>query len=190
MKARLNEHISDAVAQIAEAERIVLDTGDGVAICFLGDPEDALFVTTAAMAAVRGETGEARQLLRVGINLGPIKVVTDLTGRANVVGDGINVAQRIMSFASDDEILVSRSYFEVVSRLREGNEKLFRYLGAKKDKHIREHQVYAISPELEQAYTRSPTTPADETPGSAAPVPAGPTIADILGADATASCIA
>ena len=60
MKARLNEHISDAVAEIAETERIVLDTGDGVAICFIGDPEDALFVSTATMAAVRGETGATR----------------------------------------------------------------------------------------------------------------------------------
>jgi hypothetical protein len=109
MKARLNEHIWDAVTDIAESERIVLDTGDGVAICFLGDPEDALFVTTAVMAGVRGETGEARQSLRVGINLGPIKLITDLNGHPNVVGDGINVAQRIMSFASDGEILVSRS---------------------------------------------------------------------------------
>ena len=61
MKARMNEHISDALADIAESERIVLDTGDGAAICFLSDPEDALFVTTAVMAAIRHETGDARQ---------------------------------------------------------------------------------------------------------------------------------
>ena len=187
MKTRLNAHISDALDDIADSERIVLDTGDGAAICFLGDPEDALFVTTAVMAAIRRETGDARQLLRVGINLGPIKVITDLNGRPNVVGDGINVAQRVMSFASDDEILVSRSYFEVVARLREGNEKLFRYLGAKKDKHVREHQIYAISPELEQAYTRSQATSTDQTrrpsfPGSVA-APSLPSVAEMLGED-------
>lgn len=159
MKEHLIQHITDAVADIPEDERIVLDTGDGAAICFLGDPEDALFVTTAIMAAVRGETGDARQLLRVGINLGPVKKITDFNGRPNVIGDGINVAQRIMSFAGDDEILVSRSFFEVVARLREGNEKLFQYLGAKKDKHIREHQVYAISPELEKTYRQPARTP-------------------------------
>lgn len=147
MKRRLNEIIGEAVAGVAEAERIILDTGDGASICFLGDPEDALFVATAVNDAVRKETNEARQVLRIGINLGPIKAITDVNGHPNVVGDGINVAQRIMSFAADDEILVSRSYYEVVARLKEGNEQLFTYLGAKKDKHVREHQVYALSPD-------------------------------------------
>ncbi|MFQ5974290.1 MAG: hypothetical protein ACE5Q3_18355, partial [Alphaproteobacteria bacterium] len=145
MKARLNEHIASAVARLSAEERIILDTGDGVALCFLGDPEDALFVATAVGDKVRKETGEAAQTLRTGIHLGPVKLVIDLNGQENVVGDGINVAQRIMSFAGDDEILVSRAYYEVVARLDAANEKLFSYLGTKKDKHVREHQVYAFS---------------------------------------------
>lgn len=146
MKGRLSEVLSEAMAPIAESERIILDTGDGAAICFMGDPEDALFVATAVMKTIQQETGAAQQHLRIGINLGPIKVITDLSGRPNVVGDGINVAQRVMSFADDNEILVSRSYYEVVARLKEGNERLFQYLGSKKDKHVRSHQVYAVHP--------------------------------------------
>lgn len=145
MKARLNEHISNAMARLSAEERIILDTGDGAALCFLGDPEDALFVATAVGDAVRKETGEGAQTLRTGIHLGPVKLVIDLNGQENVLGDGINVAQRIMSFAGDDEILASRAYYEVVARLDAGNEKLFSYLGTKKDKHVREHQVYAFS---------------------------------------------
>ena len=67
--------------------------------------------------------------------------MTNLNGRPNVVGDGVNVAQRVMSFAEVGEILVSRSYYGVVARLREGNERLFRYMGSKRDKHVREHQL-------------------------------------------------
>ncbi|MDX1542206.1 MAG: hypothetical protein R3349_12455, partial [Geminicoccaceae bacterium] len=37
MKARLNAAIARAVDGVAESERIILDTGDGAAICFLGD---------------------------------------------------------------------------------------------------------------------------------------------------------
>ena len=144
MKARLNAVIAEAVAAIAPQERVILDTGDGAAICFLGDPEDALFAATAINEAIRKTTGAAAQELRSGINLGPIKLVTDLNGRTNVVGDGVNVAQRIMSFAEVGEILVSRSFYEVVARLREGNERLFRYMGVKRDKHVREHQLYAF----------------------------------------------
>jgi hypothetical protein len=144
MKACLNAAIAQAVAGIASQERVILDTGDGAAICFLGDPEDALFAATAINEASRNATGDAAQELRTGINLGPIKLVTDLNGWTNVVGDGVNVAQRIMSFAEVGEILVSRSYYEVVARLREGNERLFRYMGSKRDKHVREHQLYAF----------------------------------------------
>jgi hypothetical protein len=144
MKARLNAVIAEAVAAVAPQERVILDTGDGAALCFLGDPEDALFAATAINEAIRKTTGEAAQELRTGINLGPIKLVTDLNGRTNLVGDGVNVAQRIMSFAEVGEILVSRSYYEVVARLREGNERLFRYMGSKRDKHVREHQLYAF----------------------------------------------
>jgi hypothetical protein len=144
MKARLNAAIAEAVGAVASQERVILDTGDGAAICFLGDPEDALFAATAINEAIRKASGDGAQELRTGINLGPIKLVTDLNGRTNVVGDGVNVAERIMSFADVGEILVSRSYYEVVARLREGNERLFRYMGSKRDKHVREHQLYAF----------------------------------------------
>lgn len=145
MKARLNRAIAQAVDAVAESERIILDTGDGAAICFLGDPEDALFAATAINRAANDPADGGRLLMRIGLNLGPIKLVVDLNGRTNVVGDGINVAQRIMSFAEEGEILVSRSYYEVVARLTEGNERLFQYLGVRRDKHIREHQLYAFS---------------------------------------------
>ncbi len=144
MKTRLNELIAQALSGVVESERLILDTGDGAALCFLGDPEDALFAATEVNNAVKSDAGDATQTLRTGINLGPIKVVTDLNGQPNAIGDGINVAQRIMSFAGENEILVSRSYYEVVARLSEGNERLFQYLGIRKDKHIREHQVYAF----------------------------------------------
>ena len=144
MKTRLNELITQAMSGVVESERLILDTGDGAALCFLGDPEDALFAATAVVNAVKLDAGDATQILRTGINLGPIKVVTDLNGQPNAIGDGINVAQRIMSFAGENEILVSRSYYEVVARLSEGNERLFQYLGIRKDKHVREHQVYAL----------------------------------------------
>ena len=177
MKTRLNEMIAQAMSGIVESERLILDTGDGAALCFLGDPEDALFAATEVNNAVKSDAGDATQTLRTGINLGPIKVVTDLNGHPNAVGDGINVAQRIMSFAGENEILVSRSYYEVVARLSEGNERLFQYLGIRKDKHIREHQVYAFGPvgHQEPSVAKSgedPGTLAARTGNSAAEAPA------------------
>ena len=37
--------------------------------------------------------------VRLGVNLGPVRLVKDLNGQMNIIGDGINVAQRVMSFS-------------------------------------------------------------------------------------------
>jgi len=82
--------------------------------------------------------------VRMGINLGPVRMVTDLNGHVNVIGDGINVAQRVMGFAAPNQILVSRSYYEVVSHISVEYAQLFQYAGLHRDKHIREHEVYEV----------------------------------------------
>ena len=143
LKDRLNTLLSEALRGVALNDRIILDTGDGAAISFIGDPEDALFVATALRDAIQAHP-EKPLSTRMGINLGPVRLVKDINGRPNVIGDGINVAQRVMTFADPGQVLVSRSYYEVVSRLSEETSKLFSYEGARRDKHIREHEVYAV----------------------------------------------
>jgi len=146
VKERLNALLAEALKDVAANDRIILDTGDGAAISFVGDPEDALFVCLSLRHAI-AETapGDPAVLtMRIGINLGPVKLIRDLNGQPNIIGDGINVAQRIMGFAEPTQILVSRSYFEVVSCLSETYAKLFHYEGSRTDKHVREHEVYAL----------------------------------------------
>jgi len=84
--------------------------------------------------------------MRIGINLGPVKLVKDINSHPNIIGDGINVAQRVMSFAAPGQILVSRSFHEVVSRMSDDYDLLFHYEGSRTDKHVREHEVYAVQP--------------------------------------------
>src|SRR5712691_4313892 len=43
LKERFNAVLSEAIAGVATDDRIILDTGDGAAVSFLGDPEDTLF---------------------------------------------------------------------------------------------------------------------------------------------------
>ena len=148
LKERFNAVLTEAIAGVATDERIILDTGDGAAVSFLGDPEDALFAGMSLRDAVAGQeaTSGPRLQIRVGVNLGPVRLVKDINGQPNIIGDGINVAQRVMSFADPGQILVSRSYHDVMARLSEDYAKLFHYEGAKTDKHVREHEVYAIGP--------------------------------------------
>jgi class 3 adenylate cyclase len=147
-KERFNAQVSQAIAEIPVADRIILDTGDGVAISFLGDPEDALCVALALAPAV---AADATAPARIGINLGPVRLTRDINGQPNIVGDGINVAQRVMSFARPGQILISRGYQEVVARIDEAYAALFSYQGSRTDKHVREHEIFELSASLDQA---------------------------------------
>src|SRR5574342_1332875 len=148
LKERFNAILTEVIAGVATDDRIILDTGDGAAVSFLGDPEDAMFAGLSLRDAAASQNASIgpRLQIRVGINLGPVRLVKDINGQPNIIGDGINVAQRVMSFAEPGQILVSRSYYDVMARLSEDYAKLFHYEGAKTDKHVREHEVYAIGP--------------------------------------------
>ena len=143
LKQAFNKLLSSALENVAPRDRVVLDTGDGAGITFLGDPEDALFVAMSLRAAARAESSGAIAV-RIGINLGPVRLVKDINGQMNIIGDGINVAQRVMTFAQAGQLLVSRSFHEVVSCLSLDYASLFSYVGARTDKHVREHEVYSV----------------------------------------------
>ena len=143
LKQAFNKLLSASLENVPTRDRVVLDTGDGAGITFLGDPEDALFVAMSLRAAARAEATGAIAI-RIGINLGPVRLVKDINGQMNIIGDGINVAQRIMSFAQSGQLLVSRSFYEVVSCLSLDYASLFSYVGARTDKHVREHEVYSV----------------------------------------------
>lgn len=165
LKSRFNVILAEAIKDVAVNDRIILDTGDGAAISFLGDPEDALFVALSIRDAIISEEAprHPRLSIRLGINLGPVKLVQDINGQRNLIGDGINVAQRVMSFAKPGQVLVSRSYFEVISRLSQEYAKLFHYEGSRADKHVREHQVYSVAPpEKEKEQEPAPPPPRKE----------------------------
>jgi len=139
LKRVFNELLTAALEQVSPRDRVVVDTGDGAAITFLGDPEGALFVGLAVLDKV----GEIP--VRLGINLGPVSLVKDINGRDNVLGDGINAAERVMSFAGQGQLLVSRSFFEVMSLLSADYASLFKQERSRLDKHNRAHDLFAVT---------------------------------------------
>src|SRR5436309_3621167 len=145
MKQSFNELLSSALADIDARERVVIDTGDGAAVAFLGDPERALF----AALAVFDNAGQLP--VRMGINMGPVHVSRDINGQENVIGDGINVAQRIMSFAAAGQLFVSRTFYDVVQLLSGEYATMFQAIGGRTDKHARTHEVFAVNPAVRVA---------------------------------------
>jgi class 3 adenylate cyclase len=93
----------------AAARLIKIPTGDGMALVFYKSPEEpvkcALEISSAA-----AEHPELK--LRMGIHSGPVSGVVDVSGRANIAGAGINIAQRVMDCGDAGHILVSKHMAE------------------------------------------------------------------------------
>lgn len=138
LKQKFNAVLLAALDGLAPEERVVLDTGDGAAITILDNPERALLLALALFDSI----GELH--VRGGVNLGPVSLLDDVNGQPNVVGDGINVAQRIMDFAERAQLLVSQSFFQVVTLLSADYASIFSDEGSRADKHGRTHQVFAV----------------------------------------------
>ncbi len=140
--------------------RLVLDTGSGAAVSFLGNVQDALMVSIRMRDYLKAANGAPvvesyladldrtiplfNYALRIGVNLGPVKLQQDSHGHPQIVGDGINVAQRITSFAEADQIVVSQSYFDAVSAVSADYTKLLSYEGSRTDQNVRDHEIYVV----------------------------------------------
>jgi class 3 adenylate cyclase len=146
LKNSLNSALAEAISMVPTDDRIILDTGDGAAISFLGDVEDALKVALVLAQSLQRERAEqgAPIPVRMGINLGPVRLIKDINGQPNIVGDGINVAQRVMEFSEAGQILISRSYHDAISNLSQEYAAMLHYHGKFTDKHVREHEVYSV----------------------------------------------
>src|SRR5437660_3384017 len=103
-----------ATAQVREAtnEQLVrLPTGDGMALVFRNSAEEPARCALEITEALHNDSGskEKPQLrLRMGIHSGPVSEVTDVSGRTNITGGGINMAQRVMDCGDAGHILLSK----------------------------------------------------------------------------------
>jgi class 3 adenylate cyclase len=147
VKLHFQKLTSQLLAPLDDDDSISIDTGDGMAVCYLGDPEPVYRVARTmrdAFTTLAQQDGPRYQV-RLGLNLGPIKVIEDLNHERNCIGSGINDAQRIMSFAAPNQLLVSKSYFEMVTQMSQTYENELRHLGTLKDKHDQPHEVYELT---------------------------------------------
>src|SRR6266478_8197853 len=97
--------------QKAEAsERLIkIATGDGMALVFYTSPEAP---AQCAVEISRAVKEHPRLQLRMGVHSGPVSGVMDVTGRANLAGAGLNIAQRVMECGDAGHILVSKHVAE------------------------------------------------------------------------------
>ncbi len=97
---------------------VALPTGDGLALAFLHRSNQPWDRTTILRVILRMHQWASNQSstrnpvnLRVGVHVGAVELVTDINGKANVCGDTINYAQRVMDAASPRQTLFSEEAF-------------------------------------------------------------------------------
>ena len=142
-KERLDQltQIVLATTQVREAtdEQLVrLPTGDGMALVFRHSAEEP-----ARCALEIAETLQKHPELpvRMGIHSGPVSEVTDVSGRTNIAGAGINMAQRVMDCGDAGHILLSQHVADDLVHSRQWASRL-RDLGECEVKHgVRLHLV-------------------------------------------------
>src|SRR5437870_1945337 len=109
---RLNEIVrgTDEFQAAETAGRLIkIPTGDGITLVFYHSPEAPV---ECALEISRALKKHPELQLRMGIHSGPVSGVIDVTGKANVAGAGINIAQRVMDCGDAGHILLSKHVAE------------------------------------------------------------------------------
>jgi TolB-like protein/class 3 adenylate cyclase/Flp pilus assembly protein TadD len=108
----LNELVrtSEQFRKAEASDRLIkIPTGDGMALVFYTSPEAPV---QCAIEISRTLKEHPRLQLRMGVHSGPVSGVIDVTGRANLAGAGLNMANRVMSCGDAGHILVSKRIAE------------------------------------------------------------------------------
>jgi class 3 adenylate cyclase len=152
----LNHIVASATtnASLDASDALYLPTGDGICIAITGfrDRYDIhLKIALAILAGLATHNDETqdpqRQFdVRIGINENTDNLVTDITGRPNVAGAGINHSQRVMSLGDGGNILASQAAYDRLSQRERYQESFVRYDSrTKHDDPIRVYQY--VNPE-------------------------------------------
>ena len=122
---------------ISESKRYLLPTGDGICIALLNIEIPYDIHTQVALTIIQEvhkhnerQKDQLRKFeVRIGLNVNTDNIVTDINGNLNVAGAGVNVAQRVMSLADGNQILISAAVYDTL-RFREKYFNAFREYAA------------------------------------------------------------
>src|SRR5438477_8715598 len=93
----------------ANGRLITVPTGDGMALVFYNTPEAPV---ECALEVGRAAREHPELKLRMGMHSGPVSGVVDVSGRSNIAGAGINIAQRVMDCGDPGHVLISKHMAE------------------------------------------------------------------------------
>ncbi len=126
------------VRDSTDEQLVRLPTGDGMALVFHHSAEEPARCALEIAEALRKHPEIP---VRMGIHSGPVSEVIDVSGRTNIAGAGINMAQRVMDCGDAGHILLSQHVADDLMQYRQWAPRL-RDLGECEVKHgVRLHLV-------------------------------------------------
>ena len=124
----------EAFKAITRTDKIVLPTGDGMAIGFLINPELPLQLSIQLhhkLAEFNAKVPPDEALgVRIGLSSGPVFVVSDINNNQNVWGPGIILARRVMDLGDSGHILLADNIAETLRNLKDEYRTSIRLLGS------------------------------------------------------------
>jgi len=113
----------DAFNKVPKDKKIVLPTGDGMAVGFLINPELPLQLSIQLHRKLNAFNAKATSDkaigVRIGLSSGPVFVVSDVNNNQNVWGPGIILARRIMDLGDNRHILLADNIAEALMNLKD-----------------------------------------------------------------------
>jgi KaiC/GvpD/RAD55 family RecA-like ATPase len=121
----LNKLLSscEAFRKTSKDKRILLPTGDGMAIGFLQNPSSPLELSIELHGKLRaqnaGKAEDDQVGVRIGLGSGPVFTVTDMNNVQNVWGPGIILARRVMDAGDNGHILLAGNLAQELIALKD-----------------------------------------------------------------------
>ncbi len=147
-KAQVEALAVQVTQPLPAAERIVLDTSDGLVIVLPGDPNAALALAEHSQAAA------AALPLCIGVNHGPVTPATDALRGAGLTGDGLAAGMILASAAQPGRLMVSRSFQQALKAASSSRARDLVAAGVFTDRSVRTHELFALDPRAARARRR------------------------------------
>jgi KaiC/GvpD/RAD55 family RecA-like ATPase len=137
----------DAYFRTPKDKKIILATGDGMAIGFLLNPELPFQLSTQLHRKLRiynrGKSAEDVIGIRIGLGSGPVFVVNDIKDNQNVWGPGIILARRVMDIGDNFHILLADRLAEDLITLKYEYRTTIKPIADYKIKHGQKIKLYS-----------------------------------------------
>jgi hypothetical protein len=137
----------EAYETTSKDKKIILPTGDGMAIGFLLNPELPFQLSVQLHRKLRmynrSKASEETIGVRIGLGSGPVFVVNDISNNQNVWGPGIILARRVMDIGDNFHILLTDRLAEELIALKDEYKRVIKPITNVKIKHGQTIKLYS-----------------------------------------------